>query len=203
MKLSFLLPLFLVLLSPLAIGQPNVKERTPGTMIRISGVVDDVPLPNSFELDYGDGEILVEFDDWDPEPDAYKVKKGDEVIVTGRLDDDFMHGKTLEAGSVYVTDIEETYYANPKDEEEPFANMSKDMEKLSTVVQGKVVSTTDQKFILKSSNQEIQIDVSGITNNIKQSDIKAGDVVRVAGRLQRSFFNDREINAVAVIRQPD
>jgi len=202
MKLFIYLFVTCLLAIQSAWSQPQPTAKAVGTMIRISGVVDEMPKPNAFELNYGDGEIVVEFDDWDPEPDAYKLKKGDEVVVTGRLDDDFLHGKTLEAGSVYVKDIEETYYANPRDEEAAFANMSKDMEELSTVVQGTVVSVNGKEFVLKSDTQEIKIDVSAIADTVDSSDIKPGDTVRVAGKLQRSFFKERKIQAIAVIRKP-
>ena len=96
-------------------------ERDPYEMqnnswITISGTVDTVSADH-FTLDYGDGLITVEMDDGDRDADAYKLNRGDEVTVSGRIDDDFYEFTTIEASSVYVRHLNTMFFASAVDEE--------------------------------------------------------------------------------------
>lgn len=48
---------------------------------------------------YGDGNITVEMDNDDRDADGYKLMKGDEVRVSGMIDDDFYNLTSIEASS--------------------------------------------------------------------------------------------------------
>ncbi len=41
-------------------------------------------------------------DDWDDDADAYALLEGDEVTVSGRIDDNLYEIRTIEASRVYV-----------------------------------------------------------------------------------------------------
>ena len=66
----------------------NPYAKPDNSWISIHGTVTSVSA-DEFELDYGDGLISVEMDDGDRDADGYKLVKGDEVRVSGTIDDDF------------------------------------------------------------------------------------------------------------------
>ena len=54
---------------------------------------------DQFTLDYGNDSIVVEMDDGDEDADASHLIVGDEVSVSGVVDDDFFEQATIEAGA--------------------------------------------------------------------------------------------------------
>ena len=74
-------------------------------------------LPTSFILDYGNGTVTVEMDDWDWYREGQALAEGDEVVVTGRVDNDLYDEKKIEASSVYVQNLNSYFYASGADEE--------------------------------------------------------------------------------------
>jgi len=176
------------------------QEMKDGGWIRIHGLVSGMPQPNAFDLDYGYGQITVEMDDWSPEPDGYKLVAGDEVQVTGRVDQTTFDRTTIEASKVRVENYEETYYANADDEEEPFQNMTQSTEVASTVLQGQITQMTEGHFTIQTGDTTIQIDATNLSNDLSESNLEVGDTVHVAGMMERSFFADREFKAIKVLR---
>jgi uncharacterized protein YdeI (BOF family) len=73
---------------------PYAKENN--SWISINGEVDSVST-DQFELDYGEGNITVVMEDDDRK--GYQLKKGDEVRVSGLMDDNFYNESVIEAGS--------------------------------------------------------------------------------------------------------
>ena len=71
---------------PLA-EKPDPYTMADKTWITISGTVDSIRRDN-FTLDYGDGAVVVEMVDGDRDADAYKRMPGDELTVSGRIDDE-------------------------------------------------------------------------------------------------------------------
>ena len=69
-------------------------ELANNTWISLSGTVHAVS-PDTFELDYGEGNITVEMDDGDRDADAYKLLHGDKVTVNGLIDDDLFEMRTI------------------------------------------------------------------------------------------------------------
>ncbi len=95
----------------------NPYAMEDNSWISINGEVTSVTA-DAFELDYGDGQITVEMDDGDRDADGYKLMMGDEVRVSGMIDDDFYDLTTIEASSVYVKNIDTYFYASAMDEED-------------------------------------------------------------------------------------
>lgn len=180
--------------------------------ISISGTVA-MPTEDSFILDYGDGVITVEMDDWDNYGDAYGLMEGKDVTVHGRIDDDLYEIRTIEAGSVYVDDLNTYFYANAADEEggidltEPWA-MGPSVA-AQTTMRGTVtaVSPEEGEFTLSLGDIEMQVETEGLTYNplddtgYQQVDI--GDRVSVTGLIDNGFLVDRVLDADLVITLQD
>jgi len=96
--------------------KPNPYLMPDDTWISISGTAVD-PQAASFTLDYGEGTVLVEMDDWDWYGEAGGILDGDKVTVYGEIDDDFYELTSIEASSVYVESLGTYFYANSDDEE--------------------------------------------------------------------------------------
>ena len=103
--------------APLAAADaPDPEDQPDGSWISMSGTVT-APTASAFTLDYGEGMVLVEVDDWDHYGEAAGLLDGDEVTVTGRVDDDLYESTSIEASSVYVEDLNTYFYASAADEE--------------------------------------------------------------------------------------
>lgn len=104
----------------IAVGTPayaaDPYAKPEDSWISISGTVVD-PKADTFKLDYGDGVITVEMDDWDDDADAYVLLDGDRVTVYGMIDDGLFERTTIEANSVYVESLNSYFYASAADEE--------------------------------------------------------------------------------------
>lgn len=79
--------------SPALAEDPS--EAPNNTWVSVSGEVISVT-PSTFELDYDDGQITVEFDDGDNDADAYKLVTDDQVTVTGKIDNDLFETRKIE-----------------------------------------------------------------------------------------------------------
>ncbi|MBL1459204.1 MAG: hypothetical protein COA34_015315 [Methylophaga sp.] len=167
--------------------------------ISINGEVTSVTA-DAFELDYGDGQITVEMDDGDRDADGYKLMMGDEVRVSGMIDDDFYDLTTIEASSVYVKNIDTYFYASAMDEEDMgYSIISPSV--TDTVVQGTITSVdvNGEQFTLDSGLQELTVEVDELTYNplddegFQQLDV--GDRVSVQGSIDHDFFEGRVFEA--------
>ena len=83
--------------------------------VTLSGTVTSVR-DDRFRLDYGEGVITVEMDDWDWYDRDRKVLTGDEVTVSGQIDDGLYERRTIEASSVYVESLNTYFHASAADE---------------------------------------------------------------------------------------
>lgn len=167
--------------------------------ISINGEVTSVTA-DAFELDYGDGQITVEMDDGDRDADGYKLMMGDEVRVSGMIDDDFYDLTTIEASSVYVKNIDTYFYASAMDEEDIGYSIISPSVK-DTVVQGTITSVdvNGEQFTLDSGLQELTVEVDELTYNplddegFQQLDV--GDRVSVQGSIDHDLFEGRVFKA--------
>lgn len=172
------------------------------TWLSLSGTVTTVSR-DSFVLDYGDGEIIVELDDGDRDADAYQLLAGDTVVVNGEIDDDLFERTTIEASSVYVEKLGTYFYASAIDEESRniFTPPGAVMPSAATLV-GTVTEVDDDEFRLATGNRMLTIEVEDMENNPLDDEgyqrIEVGDVVSVAGQVDRDFLEGREIEASSV-----
>lgn len=95
----------------------TVEQAKDDSFISVSGTVIQAT-PDGFKLDYGEGSIWVEMDDFDAYKEGYGILLNDDVIVTGYVDADFYENKKIEADSVYVDDIMTSFQASSTDDED-------------------------------------------------------------------------------------
>lgn len=172
------------------------------TWISLNGTVDSVE-PDAFFLDYGEGVVKVEMDDWDADADAYKVVQGDQVTVHGIVDDDMFETTTIEANSVYVDGLNSYFYANAADEEDTFVTMVQPLALSQITVQGVVTNVYDEEFTIDTGVREIRVEVEEMPYDPLDEEgfqrVEVGDRVSVTGAIDADFFEGRELVAESII----
>jgi predicted extracellular nuclease len=172
------------------------------TWISISGEVESVD-PREFLLDYGDGAVTVEMDDFDLDADAFVLNVGDHVTVHGLVDDDFFETTSIEASSVYVEELGTYFYSSVVDEEDTFVTLTTPVVVSETTVQGTVTSITGMEFTVDAGVRQFTVDTSELGINIFDDEgflqVEVGDRVTVTGTMDEDFFGDRELEAEAVV----
>jgi hypothetical protein len=199
--------ILVVCMFALALAKPtNAQDPylTPdGSWLSLNGTVVTADA-DSFELDYGEGIVTVEMDDWDWYGDAYGILPGDEVTVYGAVDDDLYETTSIEASSVYVKDLNTYFYASASDEEEFMTPV------VSTVyvdadmqLTGEVTSVDGREFMIDTGDRKMQIDTSQMVynplDNKGYQKIDVGDRVQVSGDLDIDVFERNEIMAETII----
>jgi uncharacterized protein YdeI (BOF family) len=188
-------------------GGPNPYLRADESWITISGSVESVQA-DRFALDYGDGTVIVEMDDGDRDADAYKLVKGDNVTVTGRIDDDFFELTTIEAGSVFVENLGTTFLASTMDEESwglAESSLLPPIPISRTVVSGTVsqVSDSDHEFMINTGDRVLRVDVGDMPFDPLDDEgylkIDEGDRVKVFGKIDVNLFEGRRLEADTVV----
>ena len=175
--------------------QPN------GTWIVLSGTVQSVQ-PDAFVLNYDDGVITVEMDDGDRDADAYSLLEGDEVTVSGMIDDDFFETTTIEAGTVYVKKLGTTFHASAVDEEDMMFLHSFEVHPSMTAFTGTVSEVRDEEFMLDTGLRKLTVEVEEMPYDPLDDEgylrIHEGDRVSVTGSMDFDLFEGREFVATSV-----
>ncbi|MCW8195972.1 hypothetical protein F6455_14345 [Proteobacteria bacterium 005FR1] len=188
-----------------AFSAPPVEEKPDGSWVSVKGTVSE-KLEMGFKLDYGEGSIVVETDDWDADNDAALIEANDEVTVYGAVDDDFYHSRTIEAESVYVEDLS-TVLTGPslQDEEQVLSNLDVYYApaEFDFVVAGKVTGKEGRTFTVDTGPRKIEVDTSAMPNNplddSGRQQIDEGDFVSVSGNLVLDVFEKRKVLAERVV----
>jgi uncharacterized protein YdeI (BOF family) len=181
--------------------------------ISISGTVV-APDADSFSLDYGEGVILVEMDDWDTYGDAYGLMDGDRVTVYGRVDDDLFEADSIEAGSVYVENLNTYFYASAADEENGdytpyFWTVTTPLELSRATIRGTVteIDRPEREFVIDTGNQRMTVETEFLGYNplddLGYQKIDEGDRVSVSGVFDTDFLEGRVFEADSVITLSD
>ena len=188
-------------------AQPYSKP--DNSFISINGTVTSAG-PDTFVLDYGEGVITVEMDDWDWFEESGEVLPGDKVTVYGEVDDDTFEGTKIEASSVFVENLGTYFFASAADEE-----TFRDLDIAPTVpvvvgdlvVTGTVTSVTGQEFTIDSGAQQIKIDTALMPYNPTDDEgyqqVAEGDLVTVTGNMEEDTFEKRELMAESVVTLDD
>jgi uncharacterized protein YdeI (BOF family) len=191
------------------------KERTAASYVKgkygyvtLSGTVSKILDENRFELDYGNGITQIEYDD--ALRDLFKnidrkIKAGDKVTVTGKLDNNWFTKREILVSSIlHIADNYILLYKRPVaaagDEVPAIVGVAEP----SLFLDGQValtgiVSRVEYKgsFILRYEEGAIQVNASSI--KIPESNrITTGDVVTVYGKINNSFFKSRAIAAETI-----
>lgn len=202
-KIMWIISLMFLLAFVSPVSAENPYAASNDSWISLNGNI--VTADNdSFELDYGEGIVIVEMDDWDWYDDAYGVLTGDEVTVYGYVDDDFLETTSIEASGVYVKNRNTYYYASGADEEDRYvpyystAYVDTDLQ-----LTGKVTSTSGREFTIDTGNRKIQVNTSAMLYNPLDDkgfqQITEGERVQVTGDLDIDLFEEKEIMAETII----
>lgn len=171
--------------------------------LTLSGTVESVS-GDMFMLDYGSNSLPVEMDDFDWYNENV-VLPGDEVSVTGRMDDDFLQTRRLEASSVYVDKLRTRYFASASDEEggiDPMMYIGP-VDTDGMDITGYVTAIAGDEMTVDSGVLEYKVDAGELYYDPFDADglsrIDLGDRVSVSGRFDDSdFFDTPEIDATAI-----
>lgn len=199
-----------ILASAPALGEKADKEnpylKPNNSWISISGTVVN-PKADRFTLDYGSGMITVEMDDWDAYGEAYGLMDGDQVKVYGRVDDDLFEVASIEAGSVYVKNLNTFFHANDADEEDlilPHSTItivSAPILPSETTMTGTVkkVDAKNQFFVMDMAGIDIKVETNNLAYNplddMGFQQIDPGDRVSVTGSLDYEFMEGQIFKA--------
>lgn len=183
----------------------NPYSEPDGSYIRIGGTVTTVA-PASFLLDYGSGSITVEMDDWDSYGDAWGISDGDRVTVYGRVDDDLYELSTIEAGSVYVENLNTYFYASAADEESMDAWTVHAPVVLGEVeVIGRVteVMPEEGRLLLETGVTELTVDTRPMLYDPLDDEgyqrVEEGDRISVIGDIDYDLIEGRELEATGLL----
>jgi len=189
-------------ISPASAQPPETDPYALGrnTWISIDGTVASVSR-NAFELDFGDGTILVQIDDDDRDAEGYALSLGNEVRVKGIVDDGFFKNARIMARSVYVKKIDTVFHASAAREYDREESMIP-MLVSETTLQGTVTSVGPDHFRLDSGFREITVDASALAenplDNIGYQKIRTGDYVSVSGAMDSDFMSGAVLVAESV-----
>ncbi|WP_417706763.1 DUF5666 domain-containing protein [Rheinheimera aquimaris] len=183
----------------------DIQSKPVGSWVSLSGQVWS-HTPKSFTLDYGEGTILVETDDWDKLGDGWALNEGDHVTVYGRIDDGFYQTRRIEAGSIYIKDINTMVTAPSAADEEIMPNSYTYFSvpaEYGLQVAGTVTSVSGRSFTIDTGSRKVTVDTMALGYNpldeVGIQRIEKGDFVTVSGDLDIGMFDKSEIEARTII----
>jgi hypothetical protein len=184
-----------------SLSAADPSERKDGSWITVSGTAVS-PSADAFTLDYGQGTIRVEMDDWQ----GYRINDGNRVTVSGRIDDDFFETKSINASYVYDQNYSSYFYADATYESNYFWNASnKPIVLGESTLYGTVssVDPDDRSFVLDTDKRKVTVTTNSMYYNpldkVGYQRIEVGDRVTVGGQMKDGFFSDRKLEADSVI----
>ena len=187
-------------------AQETVKGKPDGSWVSLSGQVVS-HTPSAFSLDYGQGFITVETDDWDNIGDGWAISEGDEVTVYGRIDDGFYQNKKIEAGSIFIEDLNTLVSAPSSADEEDMAPISYTYFSVPAVynlqLAGTVTSVSGREFTIDAGKRKVTVDTMQMGYNplddVGIQKIDKGDFVSVSGELDINYLDKAEISAETIV----
>lgn len=204
------LAMLLAISSGSAANVENYGEQLIESQVSLKGTVI-AQNQEAILLDYGQGTITVELDDWDDLEEGELAMPGDQVTVYGTIDDSFYSEKSIEAQSIYVEDINAVLTGpSPYDEEgQLLSRRSTDFmgpSRYDIEIAGMVTSVDGRTFTIDSGNRQIKVDTSMMDYNPLDErgfqNVKKGDWVRASGDLAMNTLEDRELVAESVVTLP-
>lgn len=191
------------------VAAQDPKQMPDDTWISLSGTVTSVTA-DDFRLDYGDGTILVEMDDWDSFGDAWPLVSGDRVTVYGDVDENLYVNDTIEAASVYVKDLNSFFYASAADEEELGAWALDPYDEVGDTTYVGTVESVDpstDSFTIDTGKQELTVETDALLYDPLDDEgfqrIEVGDVVSVDGVVDEDFFTNNDLVAESIVTLVD
>ena len=159
----------------------------------------------SFVLDYGQGEIRVEIDDYDWFEEAYNVLVNDRVKVKGKVDADPNEERSIEAETVRLKDYGVTLQANADDEEDLTEDFVPPLpvQTASSEIRGTVESFQNGLMVVKTSSDTFRVDLknsslASMKGEAISYDVRLGDFVSVVGKEDKKLLAADEFDASTV-----
>ncbi|MDB2414820.1 hypothetical protein N9W34_03520 [Rickettsiales bacterium] len=187
-------------------ANPFKLKYTNNDWINVTGKIKDIS-SDQFTLDFDDGMITVEMDDWDGYDEAQLLKKGETVTVSGEIDHDLYESKKIEASTVYSHDRTTYFYASSEDEEDGYyysyySYPAEIPDGTWMNVSGVVKKIHDRELILQTSAGDIVVDTKTMSYNPLDDSgfvqVDVGDKVYVSGEFDVNFFDKNEIDASSI-----
>ncbi len=183
------------------VGTEALKAAPNGSPITISGTVASAR-PDEFTLDYGQGFVTVEMDDWDWYSEGHPMLENDDVVVQGFIDEDFYEKRKIEASSVYVRDLGTQFHASGVDEED-YPMMIQGTHSPAIEVSGYVTQTTQDDFEVDTGMTSVRVDIEEMPYDPLDDEgfqqIDVGDYVRVMAVLEPNVFDGRALSATSIV----
>ncbi len=193
-------------LTTAAAAAPNPYAKEDRSWISIRGTVGAVTA-DAFELDYGEGFVTVEMDDFAPDADGYKLLEGDEVTVYGRIDDDTFETTSIEASSVWVQGLNTYFFANSADEEELPAVVTLHTIDYDLKLTGTIHDVDGSEFTLDTGRREMRVDTDELGYDPFDDEgyqkLDKGDRVSVTGNINNDWWDSRELMAETIVTLED
>ena len=193
-------------LMPLAQAAPDPYDKADESWISISGEVESVT-PDAFLLDYGEGAVTVEMDDFDNDADGYKLVDGDDVRVYGRIDDDMFETTSIEASSVWVNGLNTYFYANSADEEDIPSQATLTLNDSDVRITGTIQTIEGREFTIDNGTRELRADTAKLGYNPFDDEgyqkLAVGDRVTVTGEVDNDWWEKRELMIDTVVTLKD
>ncbi len=182
-------------------SQASVTIPPNNTFISLSGTVEQAR-DDSFDLDYGEGVVLVEMDDFDFYPEGRSLLEDDQVMVYGYVDDELYETRSIEAQSVFVKNLGTQFYASGVDEEDfPAVGVLDFSPRLELT--GTIAEVRGVIFELEAGSVKLDVDTSNMLYDPLDDEgyqkLEVGDRVRVMGILEDKLFNDLKLEADMII----
>lgn len=189
-----------------------LRDKVDGEYVTVSGKVTETN-PHSFVMKTKNNKVLVEVDDYTSwTADGFKVIVGDQVVVNGKVDKDFLEKKSIEAGSVYVKNIDTYFFSNSADEETStyitpaYSYIGTLPEGAVVDLQGTVTNVDNREFTVDTGFRKVRVDTDEMAynplDNIGFSKIKVGDRVRISGDVEDNLFESKKVDAKYVNKLP-
>ena len=193
-----------------ASAKPDPMAQPDDTWISLTGTVTSTTA-DSFIMDYGDGLITVEMDDWDTFGDAWPLADGDQVTVYGDVDKGLYETATIEAGSVYVQDLNTFFYASAADEEGDYGEWVVDINAVvgdvTYIGTVETVIPDANTFTIDTGVTELTVDTSALPYNPLDDEgfqqIDVGDRVSVEAEIDADFIGDQDLLAESIVTLSD
>jgi len=205
--LSLAIASTLALAPAAALAEESPYLAADGSWITLSGKVTSTTA-DSFKLDYGEGLVTVEMDDWDWFEESGEVLPGDEVTVYGEVDDDTFESAKIEANSVYVDSLGTYFYASDADEESVNdLDIAPTIDLGQIVLTGTVTGVDGSEFTIDSGDQKMTVDTASMPYDPMDDEgyqkIEKGDQVTVTGDMETDTLEAAELMADSVVTLDD
>lgn len=193
------------LVSTIALGGAAAAQTAPmnkadGEWIMITGPISNVTA-DGFQISHDGGAVPVEMDGY-RSTSTERLRPGDWVTVSGRIDDALWERRSIEAASVYSSRLQERFWGSPTDNEGDYRGLAM----IDLPDEGQWIGVTGTVMSVDSAEREMTVDVGARNLQVDFTGLTAplladrGDRVSVYGAMDDAdLWDAREIDATSVV----